>query len=417
MKYSYLFLLVFLLNTKAYSQQQGKPKIVPGSSRIQEYLPQIKGKNLGIFANQTSMINDVHLADSLVSLGMKVTRIFGPEHGFRGDADAGEKVTSTIDKKTGIEIISLYGDHKKPTAKELADIDIMIFDIQDVGTRFYTYISSLQYFLEAAIENNKPLIILDRPNPNGFYVDGPVLDMKYKSFVGMQPIPIVYGLTIGEYATMLLGEKWVKTPMNFDLVIKGRKKGHGAEKNITPGKFSLTIIANDHYDHRSHYELPVKPSPNLPSIESIYWYPSTCFFEATNLSEGRGTEKPFQVFGHPDYPASMAAFTPVSMPGAKSPKLLNQKCYGWDLSGSKEHILKKIDGKIRIDLLLEAYRLFPDKEKFFLNATSLNRLAGNDELMKQVKAGMDENSIRKSWEPKLGNYKKMRKKYLLYDDF
>lgn len=370
-------------------------RIVPGAERLQQYLPLLKGKKVAVFANHTSQVGNQNLVDTLVKLGVQIKVIFGPEHGFRGTADAGEKIGNYQDAQTGILVVSLYGAKRRPSADDLKEVDIMLFDIQDVGTRFYTYISSLQEYMEAAIENNKPLIVLDRPNPNGFYVDGPVLDLTFKSFVGMQPVPIVYGMTIGEYAKMLWHE-FIKAPASQ----------------------KLQIITCLHYTHRSRYVLPVKPSPNLPDIQSIYWYPSTCFFEGTVLSEGRGTNKPFQLFGHPSLPHHLDTFTPRSKPGATKPKLKDQLCYGWDLGGTPEAVLKKVNNKIQLSWLLNAYRLFPQKDSFFLNKGGFfNKLAGNDILIQQVKTGKSEAAIRKSWEPALSQFKKTRKKYLLYPDF
>jgi uncharacterized protein YbbC (DUF1343 family) len=385
-----------------------------GAERMDVYLPLLKGKRVGIFANQTSVVQSVNLVDTLVKRGIAVKVIFGPEHGFRGMADAGEKVGNYIDEKTGIQVVSLYGSKRRPSAEDLKEVDVLLFDIQDAGTRFYTYISSLQEYMEAAIENNKPLMVLDRPNPNGFYVDGPVLDPKFKSFVGMQPIPIVYGMTMAEYAMMLLKEGWLaQKPKNIIVQIAGM----GNVTAFPPQQFSLTIIKCSNYTHKSKYVLPVKPSPNLPDIQSIYWYPSTCWFEGTILSEGRGTPKPFQLFGHPSLPKDLISFTPHSVPGATNPKLKDQLCYGWDLSGTPEEVLKKTAGKIQLKYILEAWRLFPQKDSFFLkNGASFNRLAGNDVLIKQIKQGLSEDAIRKSWEPALSNFKKIRKKYLLYAD-
>ena len=330
---------------------------------------------------------------------------------LEAEGDAGEEMGNYIDKSTGIKVISLYGEHTKPTADELKDVDVMVFDIQDVGVRFYTYISSLEYYMEAAFENSKPLLILDRPNPNGFYVDGPVLDPKFKSFVGMQPVPIVYGMTIGEYAMMIAGEKWLSEKANQKYTY------YQTAQNSPDTPFHFLVIKCKNYDHNSKYVLPVKPSPNLPEIQSVYWYPSTCFFEGTVLSEGRGTPKPFQYFGHPSLPKNLFSFTPHSMEGAKDPKLKDQLCYGWNLSGTPQEVLKNVDNKIQLKWILQAYKLFPQKDKFFLNSTSLNRLAGNDVLMQQIIDGKSEDEIRKSWEPALSNFKKIRKKYLLYTDF
>lgn len=378
--------------------------ILPGAARLDQYISLITGKSVAIFANQTSVIGNSHLVDVLLSKGITIKKIFSPEHGFRGTADAGEKVSNTVDNKTKIPLISLYGPKRKPSADDLKDVDIMIFDIQDVGARFYTYISSLQEYMESAIENNKTLIILDRPNPNGFYIDGPVLDRKFKSYVGMQPVPVVYGMTIGEYSRMLLGEKWIDSALVWKLLPK-------------ESSFKIIIIPCANYTHKSRYVMPVRPSPNLPEIQSTYWYPSTCFFEGTILSEGRGTDKPFQLFGHPSLPKNLVGFTPKSKEGATDPKLKDQLCYGWDLSGTPEQVLKQVNNKIQLKYVLEAYRLFPDKNKFFLVTNYFNKLAGNDILMQQIKDGKSENEIRKSWEPKLDAFKKIRKKYLLYTDF
>ncbi|MBN9350855.1 MAG: DUF1343 domain-containing protein [Chitinophagaceae bacterium] len=407
-----LFLsLLIALSLPSLCQQ----RIITGAERMNQYLPLLKGKRIGLFANQTSMVGKVHLVDMLKKSGIHIQVIFGPEHGFRGTADAGEKVGNYIDKQTGIKVISLYGSKRAPSAEDLKDVDILIYDIQDVGVRFYTYISSMQEFMEAAFENHKPLIILDRPNPNGFYVDGPVLKPQFKSFVGMQPVPIVYGMTIGEYAKMLVGESWLSvTAMN------AYKQWHPAGK----GSFKLRIIKNLNYDHNSKYVLPVKPSPNLPDIQSIYWYPSTCFFEGTTLSEGRGTEKPFQIFGDPSLPDSMFSFTPGPREGAMNSKHYGQKCYGWNLSGPKNKVLKEINNQIQIKYILEAYKLFPDKENFFIKPKSgdmkksfFDKLAGNDELWQQIKDQKSEKEIRESWQPDLDHFKKIRKKYLLYKDF
>ncbi len=386
-------------------------EIIPGAERMDVYVPLLKGKKVAVFANQTSMVKKTHLVDTLIKRGIQVVKIFGPEHGFRGNVDDGEKVENFTDKETGVKVISLYGKHNKPSKEDLSGVDVMIFDIQDVGTRFYTFISSLQYYMEAAFENSKPLLILDRPNPNGFYVDGPALDLKFKSFVGMQPVPIVYGMTVGEYAFMIAGEKWLNDEAN-----KKYSYYQQAENSIdTP--FHFLVIKCLNYDHNSKYVLPVKPSPNLPSMESIYWYPSTCFFEGTVLSEGRGTEKPFQLFGHPSLPKTLISFTPKPREGATNPKLNGQLCYGWDISGTSEEVLKQVNNKIQLKWIMQAYKLFPDKDNFFLKSEHFNHLAGNDILIQQIKDGIPEDEIRKSWEPQLSNFKKIRKKYLLYKDF
>ncbi len=405
-------LLLCLFTTAQETNKAEKSlRITPGAERMEVYLPLLKGKSVAVFANQTSKVNHTNLVDTLIKKGIKVVKIFGPEHGFRGTADAGEEVNNAIDKKTGVPVISLYGDHKKPTAADLKGVDILIFDIQDVGVRFYTFISSLQYFMEAALENSKPLLILDRPNPNGFYVDGPILDLKFKSFIGMQPIPIVYGMTIGEYALMLAGEKWLSPAANK------LNSYNITTKPTVDTPFHIQVIKCINYNHDSKYILPVAPSPNLREMQSIYMYPSTCFFEGTVLSEGRGTDKPFQIYGHPDLPENLYSFTPKPNAGAKSSKCFYQLCYGYNLSGTNEQILKKLNKKIELKYLLDAYKLFPGKDSFFLKNDFINRLAGNDALKQQIKEGKTENEIRRSWEPALSEFKKIRKKYLLYNDF
>jgi len=400
---------------KATKQQPAsnspEANIIPGADRMNVYLPYLKGKRVGIFANQTSVVGNSHLVDTLRKLGIDIKVIFGPEHGFRGTASAGENVGSYIDEKTGIKVVSLYGAQRTASADDLKDVDLLIFDLQDVGCRFYTYINSMQEFLETALEHHKPLLLLDRPNPNGFYVDGPVLDLKFKSGVGRQPIPIVYGMTMGEYAMMLLGEKWVS-----------EKASAVNAYNITTQPtadtpFHFLVIKCQNYTHNSKYTLPVKPSPNLPEIQSIYLYPTTCLFEGTALSEGRGTPKPFEYIGHPLLPKNMFSFTPSPNEGAKSSKHYGQVCYGWNFGGTPSEVLKKTNGRIQLKWLMDAYKIFPGKDSFFLKTNSFNRLAGNDLLMQQIKDGKSEEEIRKSWEPALTEFKKTRKKYLLYEDF
>ncbi|MGC4034513.1 MAG: DUF1343 domain-containing protein [Chitinophagaceae bacterium] len=386
-------------------------RIIPAAERIDVYLPLIKGKRVGIFANQTSMIGNTHLVDTLVSRGVDIELIFGPEHGFRGNASAGEHIENEKDAKTGIPIVSLYGNKRKPSAEDFSKVDVLIFDIQDVGVRFYTYISSLQDFMEACFENSKPLMILDRPNPNGFYVDGPVLDLKYKSFIGMQPVPIVYGMTIAEYAFMIAGEKWLSQKAN------DKYSFYQHAENSKDTAFHFQVIKCKNYTHNSKYILPVKTSPNLPDMQSVYLYPSTCLFEGTVLSEGRGTSKPFQVFGDPLLPKNLFSFTPQPNEGAKSSKHYGEVCYGWDLSGSIDDVLKKTDGKIQLKWFLEAYKLFPNKDSFFLKNNFIYRLTGNETFKQQVIDGKTEEEIKKSWEPALTQFKATRKKYLLYDDF
>lgn len=392
--------------------------IKAGAENMDAYLPLLKGKRVGIFSNHTAVVGDTHLVDTLLRSGIRIQVIFGPEHGFRGTADAGEKVGNYTDEKTGIRVVSLYGTKRRPDAEDIKDVDILIFDIQDVGVRFYTYISSLEEFIEFALESSLPLLILDRPNPNGFYVDGPILDRTYRSFIGSQPVPIVYGMTIGEYALMLAGEAWLNEKAN---------EKYAACR--TPGNTSVTsncikVIPCTGYTHKSLYTLPVKPSPNLPDMASIYLYPSTCLFEGTALSEGRGTDRPFQVFGHPSLPDRLFAFTPKPNAGAKNSKHYGKTCYGWDLGGSVEQVRARINGRIQLKWIMEAYSLFPQKDSFFLIPKSgkmeesfFNKLAGNNDLWKQLKQQMSEEDIRATWQPSLARFKATRKKYLLYEDF
>jgi uncharacterized protein YbbC (DUF1343 family) len=401
--------------------------ILTGAEQMDEYLPLLRGQSVAVFANPTSTVGSSHLVDTLLKKGIHIQKIFSPEHGFRGDADAGAIVGNQADPQTGIPIISLYGSKLKPTTADLADVDVLLFDIQDVGVRFYTYISSLQKFLESAIENNRPLIILDRPDPNGFYVDGPVLDLKFKSFVGMQPIPVVYGMTIGEYARMLVGEQWLDPAVTNQLNAI-HAINQSAERidslmqtlnkrpvNIHLNDFRLIVIPCRNYTHKSRYTLPVKPSPNLPDMQAVYLYPSLCLFEGTQISLGRGTSKPFQQFGHPSFPPGGYSFTPDSLPGARKPPLKGQLCYGYDLS--RIDVAKETGNRWSLKWLLKAYALFPDKGHFFIgNGSGFDRLAGTAILEQQIREGLTEEEIRKSWEPALGNFKKIRKKYLLYAD-
>ncbi len=388
--------------------------ILPGAYRISVYLPLLKGKKIGVFANNTSTVGNTHLVDTLKKLGVNIVKIFAPEHGFRGNADAGAGVGNDTDKQTGIPIISLYGKKLKPTADDIKDVDILLFDIQDVGVRFYTYQTSLQYFMEAAFENSKPLLVLDRPDPNGFYIDGPVLDTAFKSFIGRQPVPVVYGMTIGEYAMMVAGERWLST----EAANKKYDWYKTSAQNSVDTPFHFLVIKCANYTHNSKYKLPVNPSPNLADQNAIYWYPSTCLFEGTTLSEGRGTDHPFVIFGHPALPKTLYTFTPHSNDGAKDPKWKDQLCYGWNILGE--------DAKPQIQLkwLLQAYQFFPQRDSFFIIPKSgkatdfpFNKLAGNDILRQQIIAGKSEEEIRTSWQPKLDAFRKIRKKYLLYEDF
>jgi uncharacterized protein YbbC (DUF1343 family) len=384
-------------------QLGGMAQLLTGADQMGQYIPMLKGKRVAVFANATSMVGQAHLVDTLVKKGVNIHTIFSPEHGFRGDADAGATVGNQQDPATGIPIVSLYGSKVKPGPADLEAIDVMVYDIQDVGVRFYTYISSLQKYMEAAIENHIPLVVLDRPDPNGSYVDGPVLDTAFRSFVGEQPIPVVYGMTIGEYAQMLLGEGWVKTDVST----------LGTPPTAAKPGFRLVVIPCKGYTHHSRYALPVKPSPNLPNMQSVYLYPSLCLFEGTGVSLGRGTPKPFQQFGAPSFPDSLYHFIPQPVPGALKPPLLSQTCYGYDLSGID--VAKETGNRISLQWLLKAYSLYPDKEHFFNgNGSGFDRLAGSSVLRQQLRDGLTEAGIRKSWEPALEHFKLIRKKYLLY---
>jgi len=403
------------------------PHILTGADQLDQYLPLLQGQSVAVFANPTSVIGNTHLVDTLLRLGIHIKKIFSPEHGFRGDADAGAKVGNGTDPATGIPVISLYGAKTKPTADDLSGVDVLLYDIQDVGVRFYTYIASMQRFLEAAIENNRPLIILDRPDPNGFYVDGPVLDTKFRSFVGMQPVPVVYGMTIGEYARMLVGEQWLdpavtnqlntihainQSAYRIDSLLRTVRK---QPVNVHLNDFRLIVIPCRNYTHKSKYTLPVKPSPNLPNMQSVYLYPSLCLFEGTAISLGRGTAKPFQQFGSPSFPPETDTFTPASLPGARNPPLLGQHCNGFDLS--RINVARETGNRWSLRWVLKAYSLFPDKAHFFNgNGSTFDRLAGNAILEEQIAQGLTEEEIRKSWEPALSNFKRIRKKYLMYAD-
>jgi uncharacterized protein YbbC (DUF1343 family) len=365
-----------------------------GAENTSEYLPFLANKKIGVVGNQSSLIVNTHLVDSLIRLNVDVAKVFSPEHGFRGKADAGEKVKSGIDTKTGLPIISLYGSNKKPTDEQLKGIDVLLFDIQDVGARFYTYISTLHYVMEACAENDIELIVLDRPNPNGHYVDGPVLNSKYKSFVGMHQVPVVHGMTIGEYAQMINGEKWLPN-------------------NLTS---ELTVVKCSGWDHSKFYKLPIKPSPNLPNMLSIYLYPSLCFFEGTVVSVGRGTNTPFQIVGHPGFEKDSFSFTPKPSDGAKHPKLENEKCYGIDFSAMGLNVIQKQD-RIHLSWLIQFYKSLNLGQQFFLKNNFINLLAGSDELKNQISSGKSESEIRASWQTDLTEFKAKRVGYLLYKDF
>ncbi len=374
------------LNKISFSEET---KTESGDKQFQKYLTLLAGKKVAIVANQTSMIDSVHLLDFLLSEHINVIKVFALEHGFRGNIDRGESYNSEIDKKTGIPIIAAYGKNRKPKAEQLADIDVILFDIQDVGVRFYTYISSMHYFMEACAENHKKLIILDRPNPLGFYIDGPVLKPEFKSFVGMHPIPVVHGLTMGELALMINGEGWLQNHIKCD----------------------LTIVKAENYKHSDKWHLPIKPSPNLPNDRAIMLYPSLCFFEATNVSIGRGTMFPFQVIGYPDKRFGNFTFIPKDIPGMQiNPVQEGKICYGIDLRNSE-------NDRFTLKYLIDFYKKFPDKKSFIIRKKWFNLLAGNSELYNQIISGMSEEEIRKSWKKDLDTYKKIRKKYLLYPDF
>jgi uncharacterized protein YbbC (DUF1343 family) len=357
-------------------------ELVLGAEKINEIINSINNKNVAIVANQTSVVKNTHLVDTLTSLNQNIMLIFSPEHGFRGEADAGENIKDGVDTKTGIPILSLHGKHKKPTKESLENIDIIIFDIQDVGARFYTYISTLHYILEAASEQGIQVIVFDRPNPNGHYIDGPILEEKYKSFVGKHPIPIVHGMTIGEYAKMIIGEKWIEQNCN------------------------LKIIKMENYNRENIYDLPIKPSPNLPNKKAINLYPSLCLFERTTISIGRGTDYPFQHFGAP-FLENNYSFTPVSGEGSKYPKHENKICFGIDL-----RFQKKILNSINLDWIIECYNKSSEKENFF--TLNFDKLAGTDKLRLKIISGMSAEKISETWKEGLVEFQKIREKYLLY---
>ena len=376
-KHLFLCLLVFLQCSCA------QETLRLGADQIDKYFPLLDNKSIGVVGNQSSLIGSTHLVDSLLSTKQQVVKVFSPEHGFRGTADAGAHIESEVDEKTGLPIVSLYGNNKKPTANQLQGIDILLFDIQDVGARFYTYISTLHYVMEAAAENSIPLVVLDRPNPNGHYVDGPILDSAYRSFVGMHPIPIVHGMTIGEYAQMINGQQWLKNGVQCQ----------------------LTVITMQGYSRTMPYDLPIKPSPNLPNAQAVNLYPSLCLFEGTNVSVGRGTDLPFQHYGAP-YLKNDYFFIPKSGEGAKYPKHEGQKCYGKDLSQFPK--LSQLD----LSYLIDAYQQSADKDTFF--NTFFDKLAGGSDLRLSIIGGKSEEEIRKSWADGLNVFKEQSAPYLIY---
>jgi len=397
MKYTTGRILIFFIIIPLLAGCQNKrpllvnyDQITCGADQTGRYLPLIKSKKAGVVTNPSSLIGKTHLVDSLLTLHIDIKKIFSPEHGFRGNAEAGEQVENGFDGKTGIRVISLYGNHKKPATKDLEGIDIMLFDLQDVGVRFYTYISTLTYVMEACAENNIPLIVLDRPDPNGFYVDGPVLKPGFSSFVGLHPVPVVYGMTIGEYAMMVNGEGWLANGLHCD----------------------LKVIKLKNYTHNMIVKLPVKPSPNLPDWQSVYLYPSLAFFEGTIVSVGRGTDTPFQVYGHPELKTGRFSFTPHAIRGVSNhPKFEGKTCYGQNLTGYARNY-KNNPMQINLNWLISTYEMLSPKYSFFNNY--FDKLAGTDQLRQQIEAGMSEETIRESWQDNLVKFKKIRSKYLLY---
>lgn len=382
-KLTTITLSLFCICTISFAQ------IKVGCMQSEEYMPLIKGKTIGIVANHTTICDNQHLVDKLHSEGVKIEYIFSPEHGFRGNADAGESVKGGRDSKTGIKMVSLYGAVKSPPDSSMRKIDYLIYDLQDVGVRYFTYISTLKYCMEAAAKHGKKVIILDRPNPNGSYVDGPLLDMKHRSFVGEFPIPVVYGMTVGELALMIQGEGWLSGGVKCD----------------------LKVVKCEDYSRNMRYKLPLRPSPNLPDMLSIYLYPSTCYFEATALSLGRGTDKPFKVFGHPDMKRYSFKFTPKSMEGAKNPPLKDMVCYGCDLSAlSADEVIEK---GVNLEYIITAYNAMHGTTKFF--NPFFEKLIGVSYVREMIVDGKSADEIRSSWANDITNFKNKRKKYLLYD--
>lgn len=365
--------------------------LLVGAERTAEYLPLLQGKRVAVVTNQTGRVGAVHLVDTLVGLGVRVTKVFAPEHGFRGDADAGEQVKDGRDAPTGLPLVSLYGDHKKPRPEQLQDVDVLLFDIQDVGVRFYTYISTLHYVMEAAADAGLPVIVLDRPNPNGFYVDGPVLDPKHRSFVGLHPVPLVHGMTVGEFARMIAGEGWL---------------GEGRQ-------VALTVIPCTGYDHRMAYAPPVRPSPNLPNLSAVMLYPALGLFEGTVVSVGRGTDAPFQCIGFPGCTLGSYRFTPRSMPGAKEPPFKGQECTGLDLS-EYGTFYSRLDPRLHLGWLIGMYQAAADKDGFF--NPFFDKLAGGPDLRERIRRGETEEAIRASWNPAVEAFRSVRARYLLYPE-
>ncbi len=382
-----LFLSLLIFSCFACSQAQETQDLSLGAERMDAYLPLFEGKRVALVVNQTSTIGQTHLVDTLLSRGVNVVKVMAPEHGFRGEAPDGETIDNTKDPKTGLPIISIYGKTKKPSAEMLADVDVLIFDIQDVGVRFYTFISTMHYVMEAAAENGKKVLVLDRPNPNGMYVDGPVKDDDINSFVAMHPIPVVHGLTVGELAKMINGEGWLEGGVKAD----------------------LTVVPMKGWDHTQTYSLPISSSPNLPTDNSIVLYPSLALFEGTVVSVGRGTDHPFEVIGHPDYTLGSYSFTPKPNAGSKYPPLEGKECFGQSFVGIEA------PHEFTLKYLLQYHNELKDDTTFFRDYIDL--LAGTKEFRKQVESGLSEEQIRATWQPKLNAYKAIRKKYLMYPDF
>lgn len=389
-----MFLGLYCQNTRAVPTPTHPAKsIVTGAEQMDKVLPLLHGKQVALVVNHTSTVGATHLVDTLMKAGIHIRCIFAPEHGFRGAAEAGATIQDGVDTRTKVPIRSLYGKKKKPDAADLAGVDLVVFDIQDAGARFYTYISTLFYILEACAEHQKPVLVLDRPNPNGHYIDGPVLDTAFRSFVGIAPLPIVHGCTVAELADLFKGEKWIKYA----------------------GNLQLSKIICQNYTHKTPYDLPIAPSPNLPDMRSVLLYPSVCLFEGTTASLGRGTKTPFQVIGHPDFPERQFSFTPHSVPAAVTPPQQDVLCYGWDLRSRSLADLRE-QKQLNLRLLLDFYARFPKDKPFFLENHFIDKLAGTDQLRQQILAGKTEQEIRASWAKGLQHFRNIRKQYLLYAD-
>jgi uncharacterized protein YbbC (DUF1343 family) len=385
-----IFSLTFFVAVVSCAEVPREANVEVGATQTADYFPLIEGKALGLVVNHTSVLDTTHLVDFLLAKGMNIKGIYAPEHGFKGTVERGKDVAHSVDPETEIAIFSIYGSNKKPSPEVLQGIEVMLFDMQDVGVRFFTYISTLHYVMEACAENNIPVIILDRPNPIGYIIDGPVLDTAYSSFIGMHPVPIAHGMTIGEYGQMINGEKWLKNGVQCD----------------------LTVVKVANYTHEVRYQMPVGPSPNLPDMRSVYLYPSTCLFEGTEVSEGRGTLKPFQQFGTPYYTPQTHSFVPEPIPGLSAdPKYKGQTCYGYDLTEEPLDSLKQITG-LNLSYILDFYAKSPDQTKFFDKFIEL--LSGGSTLRDQIIAGKTEEEIKASWQPGLETFKQKREKYLLY---